>query len=330
MGKFSSKLHLPKDVSEEALRLYQQHELKELLVVFEELKNGTPGKQDTSGGLNEEEFEKYFDYPGALRKQIFRVFDRNKDGLIDEGEFIRGLAMCCRGPIDEKMSFVFSMCDLNKDAYVDREELKDVLSSTAFSSFALLQAVALEEGKICEEHAIKTSNDFEEEVNYMVDQAFLSADGNGDNLLSFEEFVKWLLNTPEILNIIYSVFEIRNHVEVAEVKKQLRQRQRSIRHLELTQQEGKGIVDTDELKVDISSMDDQSKEKQVEHLKQQDETLYALIEEIIDKEEAEAEVMTLKTENEAIRERIKELERENAKLKKKEASMSEGKKWLSG
>ena len=67
---------------------------------------------------------------------------------------------------------------------------------------------------------------------YMVNAAFESSDNNNDGLLSFDEFVKWLFNTPEILNIVYSVFEIRNHVEVADVKQELERRRRSIRHLE--------------------------------------------------------------------------------------------------
>ena len=47
-----------------------------------------------------------------------------------------------------------------------------------------------------DEHAIKNSNEFEEEINYMVNAAFESSDNN-DGLLSFDEFVKWLFNTPE-------------------------------------------------------------------------------------------------------------------------------------
>eukprot|EP00943_MAST-04B_sp_MAST-4B-sp1_P001436 g1436.t1 len=161
MGKFQSKIKLStKNISEQTLRLFKKQELNELIVVFNKLskikvgegqnssnRNNSPRKMlsPPSRGLNEEQFAQYFSYPGVLRKQIFKVFDRNMDGCIDKEEFLKGLAMCCRGPIDEKLRFVFSMCDLNEDAYVDRAELKNVLTSTAFSSFALLQAVALEE-----------------------------------------------------------------------------------------------------------------------------------------------------------------------------------------
>jgi Ca2+-binding EF-hand superfamily protein len=343
MGKLPSKLHLPNHFSEESLRLFQQHEIKDLVSIFQKLKSSNSLEKPKNIGLTEEQFAEYFSYPGALRKQIFQVFDRNTDGFIDEEEFIRGLAMCCRGPIDEKLTFVFSMCDLNKDSFVDRDELKLVLSSTAFSSFALLQAVALEEGKISEEHKIKSSKEFDEEVDDMVEQAFQSSDGNGDSLLSFDEFVKWLLDTPEILNIIYSVFEFRNHVEVADVKEELKQRRRTLRHLELTVQEterssrpnispkealyttpflsnveaqvfqGSGTISKQALAKERTP----TKEDQVKQLKAKDETLYALIETIIDKEEAEWQLSRLQSENGVLCDRIEVLLRDNKMLKNK-------------
>lgn len=360
MGKFQSKMKLSGGIHEETLRLFQKQELKELITVFNKLSllnvgekhvQGTPRKLDEGRvGLNEDQFAQYFSYPGVLRKQIFKVFDRNGDGCIDKEEFLKGLAMCCRGPIDEKLRFVFSMCDLNEDSYVDKIELKEILSSTAFSSFALLQAVALEEGKISNEHAIKNSNEFEEEINYMVNAAFESSDNNNDGLLSFDEFVKWLFNTPEILNIVYSVFEIRNHVEVADVKQELERRRRSLRHLELKRKlesedeekklglhridsktkrsspeepsmnkEGKGetgIVNAVEERVE-QRYTRLTTEDRVNILKTEDETMYKLIELMIDTEDAQSILAKEKVVNEGLKERINELERQNELLRVK-------------
>ena len=365
MGKFQSKMKLSGDIHEETLRLFQKQELKELMTVFNKLSLLNVGDKHAQGnprkmreghvGLNEDQFAQYFSYPGVLRKQIFKVFDRNGDGCIDKEEFLKGLAMCCRGPIDEKLRFVFSMCDLNEDSYVDKVELKDVLSSTAFSSFALLQAVALEEGKISDEHAIKNSNEFEEEINYMVNAAFESSDNNNDGLLSFDEFVKWLFNTPEILNIVYSVFEIRNHVEVAGVKQELERRRRSIRHLELKR---KLESEDEEKKLGLHKIDNKTKrslsaslsqedsstkkehnseagiansmedgtegrhirltsEDRVNISRTEDETMYKLIELMIDTEDAQSVLAKEKVINEGLKERINELERQNESLRVK-------------
>ena len=236
----------------------------------------------------------------------------------------------------------------------------------------------------------------------MVNAAFESSDVNNDGLLSFDEFVKWLFNTPEILNIIYSVFEIRDHVEVADVKQELEIRRRSLRHLELqrkleSEEEEKklglhrldsktkkslsidesldtsGSSDTsnelkrkdsnNHIKSKYNSMNDsimssstttsnskysndnngrnntnnESKnnditmskrfttEDEVKDLKKEDETMYNLIELMIDKEDALSILAKEKVVNEGLKERINELERENEKLRARKQKSSDKK-----
>ena len=154
-----------------------------------------------------------------LRNQIFKVFDTNGDGLIDREEFMRGLAMCCRGELNDKLKFCFSMFDLSGDGYIDRAELHRCLASTAFASFALLQAVAVEQGLVLEVSALIPA-EFEKEVNAMVDDAFRKQDINEDGKLSYDEFKRWICNTPEIIGIVYSVFEMRGHIDMDIVRKQ--------------------------------------------------------------------------------------------------------------
>ena len=75
----------------------------------------TPRGAATMHGIDAVTFAEYFAYPGVLKSQIFRVFDTNRDGLIDREEFTRGLALCCRGSLDEKLRFCFDMVDLSGD-----------------------------------------------------------------------------------------------------------------------------------------------------------------------------------------------------------------------
>ena len=54
----------------------------------------------------------------------------------------------------------------------------------------------------------------------MVDYAFRKQDINEDGKLSYEEFKRWICNTPEIIGIVYSVFEMRGHIDMEIVRKQ--------------------------------------------------------------------------------------------------------------
>ena len=183
MGKAQSRL--PQEAMEKALKYFEAHEVSEIIEIFNRLQadknnnnadsNGEASKTGESGsthaGIDIETFGEYFSYPGVLRNQIFKVFDTNGDGLIDREEFMRGLAMCCRGELNDKLKFCFSMFDLSGDGYIDRAELHRCLASTAFASFALLQAVAMEQGLVVEVSALIPA-EFEKEVNAMVDDAF--------------------------------------------------------------------------------------------------------------------------------------------------------------
>ena len=105
--------------------------------------------------------------------------------------------MCCRGKLDEKLQFCFSMFDLSGDGFIDKTELHKCLASTAFASFALLQAVAVEQGFMGDDDCLQPT-EFEKEIDTMVEDAFSGSDVNDDGKLSFDEFKRWLLNTPEV------------------------------------------------------------------------------------------------------------------------------------
>jgi|TARA_B110000211_G_C13851355_1_gene452343 Ca2+-binding EF-hand superfamily protein len=207
MGNTHNKL--PHGAMKKARKYFEAHEIKDVMSIFQNLKDDDrllEGKSDsTHAGIDIETFGEYFSYPGVLREQIFKVFDTNQDGLIDREEFMRGLAMCCRGGLDEKLSFCFSMFDLSGDGFVDKPELRKCLRSTAFASFALLQAVAVEQGFITDDECLKPE-EFEKEVDSMVEDAFDASDHNGDNQLSFEEFKRWMVKTPEVSFLLYFFF----------------------------------------------------------------------------------------------------------------------------
>jgi hypothetical protein len=134
----------------------------------------------------------------------------------------------------------------------------------------------MEQGLIEEATAIIPA-EFEKEVNAMVDDAFRRQDINDDGKLSYEEFKRWICNTPEIIGIVYSVFEMRGHIDMEIVRKQF---------------------------------DDSRKlmENKLGLVKRMQEMKAA-------KEVAERKAVALAAENSRLAERLEELENENRRLR---------------
>ena len=82
-------------------------------------------KRYPEGYISTGEFKKIYckTYPNgdasAMAEQVFRLFDENRDGKIDFREVVIGLGIGSRGTIDEKMSLMFSLYDINGDGFLD-------------------------------------------------------------------------------------------------------------------------------------------------------------------------------------------------------------------
>lgn len=46
--------------------------------------------------------------------RLFHALDSNKSGRISFDDFVVGLAVCCRGTLEEKMRFLFGVYDMNE------------------------------------------------------------------------------------------------------------------------------------------------------------------------------------------------------------------------
>ncbi|CAN0462542.1 unnamed protein product, partial [Laminaria digitata] len=55
--------------------------------------------------------------------RLFHALDSNKSGRISYDDFVVGLAVCCRGSLEEKMRFIFGVYDMNGDGLISRDEL---------------------------------------------------------------------------------------------------------------------------------------------------------------------------------------------------------------
>lgn len=111
--------------------------------------------------------------------RIFDLFDANRNGHIDFGEFVRALSIFHpRTPEAEKIAGAFRLYDLRHTGYIEHEELVEMV-------LALLK-----------ESDLNLSDDI---VKGIVDKTFKEADINGDGRIDLEEWKEYAAKNPSLL-----------------------------------------------------------------------------------------------------------------------------------
>jgi predicted ferric reductase/Ca2+-binding EF-hand superfamily protein len=114
-----------------------------------------------------------------LSQRVFALFDRNRDGYIDRGEFIGWAKRLVAGEAREKLWFAFQLYDHDGDGSLDLTELTRMIS------------MAMAESEIME----RTSQPAEQLARVL----FNALDRNRDGRVSFEELEAAVRARPELL-----------------------------------------------------------------------------------------------------------------------------------
>eukprot|EP01138_Halocafeteria_seosinensis_P010784 gb/GECG01011014.1/.p1 GENE.gb/GECG01011014.1/~~gb/GECG01011014.1/.p1 ORF type:complete len:1451 (+),score=219.92 gb/GECG01011014.1/:1-4353(+) len=152
----------------------------------------------TGKDIDKNTFLKAFPLPGLIGERLFTLFDKDESGVINYEEFIFGLAIWCRGTVEERMEFLFNMYDLNGDGYVSKADLRTMLNHLPREVVRTMDRGSLDVSSNSELHTAA--------VDSMVKRAFEECDLDRDGKLSFQSFAKWLEKTPEILQFLSAVF----------------------------------------------------------------------------------------------------------------------------
>ncbi|CAL8327411.1 unnamed protein product [Lota lota] len=124
----SAVRHRPEGL--EQLEAQTRFSRKELQILYRGFKNECP-----SGVVNEDTFKdiyaQFFPQGDASTYAhfLFNAFDTDHNGSVSFEDFVMGLSILLRGTIQEKLNWAFNLYDINKDGYITKEEMLDIMKA---------------------------------------------------------------------------------------------------------------------------------------------------------------------------------------------------------
>ncbi|XP_058888718.1 Kv channel-interacting protein 4 isoform X1 [Acipenser ruthenus] len=156
---------------------------KELQIFYRGFKNECP-----SGIVNEETFKEIYSqfFPQGdsttYAHFLFNAFDTDHNGSVSFEDFVSGLSILLRGSVQEKLNWAFNLYDINKDGYITKEEMLDIM-----------KAIYDMMGK-CTYPALK-----DEAPRQHVEIFFQKMDKNKDGVVTIDEFIDCCQNDENIM-----------------------------------------------------------------------------------------------------------------------------------
>ncbi|KAI9073265.1 hypothetical protein K1719_025880 [Acacia pycnantha] len=183
MGCYGSKLPKSRGYEDPAILAaetpFSVSEVEALHVLFQKLSNTII--QD--GLIHKEEFQLAL-FNNRNRRNLFAdrtfdLFDIKRNGVIEFGEFVRSLGIFHpNAPIEDKIKFAFRLHDLRQTGYIERQELKEMISAILHESDLILS---------------------DDVVETIVDKTFNDADTKGDGKIDQEEWKEFVFKHPSLL-----------------------------------------------------------------------------------------------------------------------------------
>ncbi|KFQ45038.1 Kv channel-interacting protein 4, partial [Nestor notabilis] len=104
---------------------------------------------------------------------LFNAFDTDHNGSVSFEDFVMGLSILLRGTVQEKLKWAFNLYDINKDGYITKEEMLDIM-----------KAIYDMMGK-CTYPILK-----EDAPRQHVETFFQKMDKNKDGVVTIDEFIE--------------------------------------------------------------------------------------------------------------------------------------------
>lgn len=163
---------------------------RELQILYRGFKNECP-----SGLVNEDTFKNiyanFFPHGDSSNYAhfLFKAFDRNQTGSINFEDFSLGLSALLRGPVEEKLTWVFNLYDINKDGCITKEEMLDIMRAIYDMMGKSIKPILSED--IPRQHT---------------EMFFHKMDRNQDGVITIDEFIECCQKEENIVKSMY-IFE---------------------------------------------------------------------------------------------------------------------------
>ncbi|XP_035314484.1 Kv channel-interacting protein 1 isoform X3 [Cricetulus griseus] len=71
----------------------------------------------------------YFADASTYAHYLFNAFDTTQTGSVKFEDFVSALSILLRGTVHEKLRWTFNLYDINKDGYINKEEMMDIVKA---------------------------------------------------------------------------------------------------------------------------------------------------------------------------------------------------------
>ena len=93
--------------------------------VFKDLADRT--ETNKRKGIMKMIFLDYIKLPIFISEKVFTVFDKDKDGFLNQKEFIYGMNRLYNGNFDETLQLIFEILDFNHDELIEKDDVRMIL-----------------------------------------------------------------------------------------------------------------------------------------------------------------------------------------------------------
>lgn len=85
-------------------------------------------------GIDKYSFYKYYKLPGVMTDRLFKVLNTSKSGYLSRKEFLHGMISLFTGNYKDCVKLIFDIYDFNEDGYVNKEDIRIILSYLPLNS----------------------------------------------------------------------------------------------------------------------------------------------------------------------------------------------------